>query len=166
MLSIQDLGALGEFVSSVVVLVTLIYLAIQVRQGNLLAKSQARQRMVEHAQSELYAQINDPSITYAVVKEGRLSEEEQAKLSLFLTEFMRQREWEWFQYKDGVIDGDVYRAYHEVIYIFLSSARTKKWWGSIGRFAFNESFVNEVDGMLENSEPSTYLSDIRTWDDD
>jgi len=165
-MNIQDLGALGEFIGSVVVLVTLIYLAIQVRQGNLLAKSQARQRMVEHAQTELYTQINDPSITYAAVKEGPLSEEEQAKLSLFLTELMRQREWEWFQYKDGVIDRDVYRAYHEVIEIFLGPTRTRKWWESIGRFAFNESFVQEVDSMLENLEPSTYLRDIRTWDDD
>ena len=96
-MSIQDLGALGEFVSSVVVLVTLVYLAIQVRQGNLHARSQARQRMVEHAHSELHTQMNDLSITHAVVKEGPLSEEEQAKLSLFLTQFMRQREWEWFQ---------------------------------------------------------------------
>jgi len=165
-MSIQDLGALGEFLSSVVVLVTLIYLAIQVRQGNMLAKSQARQRMVEHAQTELYTQINDLSITYAAVKEGPISEEEQAKLSLFLTEFMRQREWEWFQYNDGVIDQDVYQAYHEVIGIFLSPVRTRKWWTSIGRFAFNESFVKEVDGMLENLEPSTYLKDMRIWDDD
>lgn len=164
-MSIQDLGSLGEFVSSVVVLITLIYLSLQVRQGNLLAKSQARQRMVEHAQAELYTQIKDLSITYAVVKEGPLSEEEQAKLSLFLTEFMRQREWEWFQYQDGVIDEDVYRAYHDVIEIFLSQTRTRKWWASIGRFAFNESFAHEVDEMLENAEPNTYLTDIRKWDD-
>ena len=165
-MTIQDLGALGEFISSVVVLITLIYLAIQVRQGNLLAKSQARQRMVEHAQTELYTQIKDLSITHAVVKEGPLSEEEQAKLSLFLTEFMRQREWEWFQFQDGVIDKDVYRAYHQVIEIFLSQERTRKWWASIGRFAFNESFAIEVDRMLENVKPSTYLSDIRKWDNE
>lgn len=164
-MSIQDLGALGELVSSVVVLITLIYLSLQVRQGNLLAKSQARQRMVEHAQTELYTQINDLSITYAVIKEGSLTEEEQAKLSLFLTEFMRQREWEWFQYQDGVIDKDVYRAYHAVIGIFLSPVRTRKWWASIGRLAFNESFVNEVDDFLENMNPSSYLSDMRKWDD-
>ena len=142
----------------------MIYLAIQVRQGNLLAKSQARQRMVEHAHSELYAQINDPSITHAVVKEGPLTEEEQAKLSLFLTAFMRQREWEWFQLQDGVIDADVYQAYHDVIGIFLSAPRTRRWWHSIGRFAFNPSFVDDVDRFLEGTEPNSYLADIRNWD--
>ena len=164
-MSIQDLGSIGELIAAVAVLITLVYLSVQVRQGNLLAKSQARQRMVEHAQSELFAQINDPSITYAAVKDGPLTEEEQAKLSLFLTAFMRQREWEWFQYQDGVIDREVYQAYHEVIGIFLSPQRTRKWWNSIGRFAFNQSFVEDVDTMLAEIQPSSYLSDMRTWDD-
>jgi len=159
------IGAIAELGGAIAVVATIVYLSLQVRQGNLLAKSQARQRMVEHAQSELFAQINDPSITYAVVKEGPLSEEEQAKLSLFLTAFMRQREWEWFQYQDGVLDREAYQAYHEVIGIFLSPQRTRKWWHSIGRFAFNQSFVVDVDNMLEETEPNSYLSDIRKWDD-
>ncbi|NKC01294.1 MAG: hypothetical protein GKR90_22735 [Pseudomonadales bacterium] len=164
-MNIQDLGNIGEFIAALAVLVTLVYLSLQVRQGNLLAKSQARQRMVEQAQSELYTQMADPSITYAIVKDGTLTEEEQARLSMFLTAFMRQREWEWYQYHDGVIDTDVYRAYHDVIGIFLSQTRTRKWWTNIGRFAFNESFAGEVDDMLERTQPNSYMSDIRHWDD-
>lgn len=164
-MTIQDVGALGEVIAAVAVLITLIYLSVQVRQANLLAKSHARQRMIEHAQAELYTQMADPSITYAVVKEGKLSEEEQASLSMFLTAFMRQRELEWFQYQDGMIDKDVYEAYHGVIAIFISQDRTKAWWNSIGRYAFDANFVSEVDSFLKKSEPSTYLSDIRKWDD-
>lgn len=37
--TIQDLGALGEFVSSLAVLVTLIYLARQIGENNKLARS-------------------------------------------------------------------------------------------------------------------------------
>ena len=164
-MSIQELGALGEFVSSIVVLITLIYLAIQVRQGNLLARTQARERMVEHAHNELFSQINDPSITYAVVKEGPLTEDEQARLSLFLTQFMRQREWEWFQLNDGVIDEDVYVSYRDVMAIFLGTERTRKWWQTIGRFAFNPLFVKEVDSFLAVTEHNDYLIAIRRWDD-
>ena len=164
-MTISELGSVGELIAAVAVLATLVYLSLQVRQGNLLAKSQARQRMVEHAQSELFVQMHDPSITYAVVKEGALTEEEQAKLSLFLTAFMRQREWEWFQFKDGVIDEAVYTAYHDVIGIFLGTERTRKWWNSIGRFAFDPSFVAAVDHLIENTGLNSYLADIRKWDD-
>ncbi len=37
--SVQDLGALGEFVGSVAVLVTLIYLAYQFRQNSIIARA-------------------------------------------------------------------------------------------------------------------------------
>lgn len=107
------ISGIAQIVGVVVVVITLIYLAAQIRQGNLFARAQARQRMIEQADRELYAQMADPSITYANVKDGPLTEEEQAKLSLFFVAFMRQREWEWFQFHDGVIDEDVYRAYHD-----------------------------------------------------
>ena len=164
-MTISELGSIGELVAAVAVLATLVYLSLQVRQGNLLAKSQARQRMVEQAQSELFAQISDPSITFAVVKEGPLSEEEQARLSLFLTAFMRQREWEWFQFQDGTIDREVYKSYHDVIGIFLGTERTRKWWHSIGRLAFDAKFVDDVDHLLESTKLNSYLTDIRKWDD-
>ena len=161
----EAIDAVAQLLGVIVVVITLSYLAAQVRQGNVLAKSQARQRMVEQAQGELYAQMADPSVTYASVKEGPLSEDEQAKLSLFLVAFMRQREWEWFQYKDGVIDHNVYRAYHGVIPIHLGTPRARRWWKALGRFAFDAEFVAEVDQLLASTEPSTYLRDMRTWDD-
>ena len=121
--------------------------------------------MVEHAHSELFAQIDDPSITYAVVKEGSLTEEEQLRLGLFLTQFMRQREWEWFQLHDGVIDKEVYESYRDVIAIFLGPERTRKWWHTIGRFAFNQAFAAEVDTFLAGIEANNYIRDARHWDD-
>jgi len=161
----EAISALAQILGVIVVVITLIYLAAQVRQGNLLAKSQARQRMVEQAETEVYKQMADPSITYANVKDGPLSEEEQAKLALFLIAFMRQREWEWYQFRDGVIEEDVYRAYHEVIAIHVGTERGRKWWKALGRYAFNSAFVAEVDDFLSRTEGSTYLQEMRRWDE-
>ena len=154
-----------QVVGLIAVVVTLVYLAAQVRQGNVFAKLQARQRMIEQQDSELYAQMADPSITYASVKDGPLTADEQARLSLFLIAFLRQREWEWFQYREGVLDEAAYRSYHDVILIHLGTPRARKWWKSLGRFAFNAEFAEQVDQLLANSEPSSYLRDMRTWDD-
>jgi hypothetical protein len=104
----EAVGAIGQILGVIVVVLSLIYVAAQVRQGNRFAKLQARQRMIEQAHDELYGQMADPAITYASVKPASLTEEEQARLSLFLIAFMRQREWEWFEYGDGIIDKDVY----------------------------------------------------------
>jgi hypothetical protein len=161
----EAVDAVAQIVGVIVVVITLIYLAAQVRQGNLFARAQVRQRMVEQAHTELYAQMADPSITHANVKDGPLSEDEQAKLALFLAAFMRQREWEWFQFQDGLIDEDVYRAYHGVIAIHLGTPRGRTWWRVLGKFAFDSRFVAEVDEFLAQREGSTYLHDMRTWDD-
>jgi hypothetical protein len=79
---------------------------------------------------------------------------------------MRQREWEWFQFHDGVIGDDVYRAYHDVIALHLGTSRGRKWWKSIGTYAFDSAFVAEVDRFLAEREGNTYLRDMRRWDDD
>ena len=160
----EAVGAIGQILGVVVVVLSLIYVAAQVRQGNRFAKLQARQRMIEQAHDELYGQMADPSITYANVKPGPLTEEEQAKLSLFLIAFMRQREWEWFEYRDGIIDKDVYTAYHDVIPIHPAPRVPANGGRSLGRFAFNPEFVAAVDELLASSQPSTYLRDMRTWD--
>ena len=51
----------------------MIYLSRQVRQGNMLAKYQARQRMVEQAQEELYRWGDSPSLRESFVKRSRNS---------------------------------------------------------------------------------------------
>ena len=157
-------SAVSQIVGVIVVVVTLIYLAAQVRQGNVFARLQARQRMIEQAESELYAQMADPSITHANVKEGALSEDEQAKLSLFLINFLRQREWEWFLHQEGVIDSSVFHAYREVIAIHLGTPRGRRWWERLGRRAFDPGFVDQVNQVLAGSDTNTYLHDMRTWD--
>jgi hypothetical protein len=61
----EAISAIAQILGVIAVVVTLVYLAAQVRQGNLFARLQARQRMIEQAHSELYAQIADPSISHS-----------------------------------------------------------------------------------------------------
>jgi hypothetical protein len=77
---------------------------------------------------------------------------------------MRQREWEWFQYRDGVIDKDLYQAYRAVIGLHLGIPRTRRWWSTVGRIGFNGDFVQEVDAFVEGRPPITYYEDILTFD--
>jgi hypothetical protein len=163
-MTIVDLGSIANLLAAIGVLVTLIYLSRQVRQGNLLARSQARQHMVEQAHEELYQWKNDPQLRSCFVKEGPLAAEEQETVHYFLLAAMRQREWEWFQYKDRVIGKDIYEAYHEVIALHLGVPRTRNWWRTVGRIGFNADFVAAVDAFLDRRKLTTYFEDIRRFD--
>jgi hypothetical protein len=162
-MTLGDLGAIANLLSAIAVLATLIYLARQVKQGNMLARAQARQWMVEQSQGEFRVWMETPALRACFVK-PELAGEEQELLHYFLLSAMRQREWEWFQYKDGVIKEDVYRAYHEVIGLHLGTPRTRRWWSTVGRIGFNPAFVAEVDALLADLPTHAYFEDIRRYD--
>jgi hypothetical protein len=162
--SIEDIGAVANLLAAIGVLLTLIYLARQVRQGNLFARAQARQRMAEQAHSELYEWKHDPALRACFVKKELLTPDEQELMHYFLLAAMRAREWEWFQYMDGVISRDVYEAYHGVIALHLGTPRTRNWWKTVGRVGFDPRFAAIVDQFIEGRPPTDYFERIRAYD--
>jgi hypothetical protein len=162
-MGLGDLGSIANILSALAVLATLIYLARQVKQGNMLARAQARQRMVEQANGELYQWMSDPGLRACFTKD-ELSGDEQAKMHYFLLAAMRQREWEFVQYQDSVIGDDAYQASLGVIALHLGVPRTRRWWATVGRIGFNEHFVNTVDAFLARKKTITYFEDITRFD--
>jgi hypothetical protein len=77
---------------------------------------------------------------------------------------MRQREWEWFQLRDGIIREDVQGAYREVIGLHLGIERTRRGWRSVGRVGFNPEFVAMVDDFLKDRPTISYFDDILDFD--
>lgn len=163
-MTIADVGSMANLLAALGVIATLIYLSRQVRQGNLLARAQVRQRMVEQTCEELYVFKNDAVLRRCFTKNTELTEEEHGVLHYFLVSAMRQREWEWFQFKDGVITQDVYQAYHGVIALHLGIPRTRKWWRVIGRVGFDPGFVAEVDAFLAGRQTTDYFEELIRFD--
>ena len=163
-MTLNDISSIANLLAALGVLITLIYLARQVRQGNLLAKFQVRQHMAQQAQAELYQWGRDPSLRNSFVTQDALSPSELEVMHYFLLAAMRQREWEWFQYRDGVIKKDVYEAYHGVIALHLGIGRTRRWWRTVGRVGFNAKFVAVVDAFLATQPITTYFEQIRLFD--
>lgn len=164
-MTLNDFASIGNIVAAIAVVFSLIYLSRQLRQANLFAKCNVRQRMVEQTHEELYVLMNNADLREAWRRGSELTGETQSKLSFFLAAAMRQREWEWFQYRDGVIDGEVYRSYHGVIGFHLGAPRTRAWWATVGRQGFNADFVANVDALLA-THPLTddYFEKIRNFD--
>lgn len=163
-MSIEDVGAIANLLAAVGVLMTLIYLARQVRQSNLFARAQARQRMAEQAHNELYEWKRDPALRACFVKKETLTPDEQELMHFFLLAAMRAREWEWFQYTDGVISRDVFEAYHGVIALHLGVPRTRNWWRTVGRIGFDPRFASVVDQFVERQPFTDYFERIRAYD--
>jgi len=158
-MSLGDLGALGSFFAAIAVFVTLIYLSRQVKQGNMLARLQVRQTMTEHDIAGLRNLLDDRGLTRAFL--GRnATHDDLVRLHYFLTLSMRQREWEWFQYQERIIDENIYKTYHGVITIHLGTPISREWWETRGRAGLNPEFVSAVDELLSGQALAPYFEHV------
>jgi len=67
--SVQNLGSVGEFVSSIAVILTLVYLAVQTKQTQKMIRGQTRQSWAEATQ---FALLTDADSDYLPVIEQKL----------------------------------------------------------------------------------------------
>ena len=91
-MSIQDLGALGEIIGGIAVIVTLVYLAIQTRQSRIAAEQTAKFAELQATRAVMDGYTNarslwlsNPAVTEALAKANAnevLSESEKIQLSV------------------------------------------------------------------------------------
>ena len=155
----EAISSISDLLASLAVIISLIYLAFQVKQSNILAQGQTRKDMMELGQNELYKIYDDPNFWDLMEKE-KINHEERIKLHVWLIASMRLREFEWSQYRFGIVDDDTYEGHREVIPIILGTARTREWWNVRGKLAFNPEFIIFVDELLENRALSKYWKEI------
>jgi hypothetical protein len=97
----------------------------------------------------------------SLYKPEPLSETEWIQLSGWLLAAMRQREYEWFQMKDGNIDEASWHAYRGVITIHLGSSRTRVWWDTWGSVPFDPGFCTMVAELLDTAPEGNYFEQFR-----
>ena len=155
------IGAIGEIIGALAVVFSLLYLARQVHQANTLARGQTRQRMIEQAQHEVYTGfLENPDIFKSFYKPEPLTEDEWIRLTGWILGAMRQREYEWFQYRDGNIDEELWMAYRDVCLVHLGTERTRRWWETNGSKPFDKGFCEMIQQLLDEQGETEYFRDF------
>jgi len=120
------ISAVSETVSSIAVIISLIYLAQQIRHSNKLSQSQTRTDLRQQAGTEVESLIQHPDIWLMFWKE-ELTDLERSRLHSFMLRALRFREYIWRQHKLGLLDKDTFETYILVVTQQLSSKRTRDW---------------------------------------
>lgn len=76
---------------------------------------------------------------------------------------LRNREFEYFQYKNGLLDEETWLAYRHVVLINHSSTLGKKWWDEIGHGIVAPMFAELIDDLLAGAEPDVTYKKMTTW---
>jgi hypothetical protein len=161
-MTITELGALGEFVSAVAVVVTLVYLAVQVRQNThsieeskRLALAQTYQMRADALQTMLVHAADSQHIGPLITKLTQLGypEDVSALDRLSPDERGRFRQWQiaqqahwdnmFFQYQQGYLDEEYYQdSFRERV------ARLAPTWKALGITSGRRSFSEEIERLL------------------
>ena len=169
MWTITELGALGELVSAIAVVITLIYLAVQIRQNThsieenrRLALAQTYQLRADALQEMLVraaeSQYIGPLITKLtqlgypedVTALDRLTPDERGRFRQW--QIAQQTHWDnlYFQYQQGFLDEEYYRdSFRERV------LRLAPTWKALGITGGRKSFNEEVERLMAAARPAS-----------
>jgi hypothetical protein len=156
-------AAIAEIFAAVAVIASLIYLAAQIRQNNELLRSESRQALVTNDVTSLSANFQNADVFAKYVAESELSSEDQLRLSFMFALDLRNREFEYFQYTNGILDEQTWLAYRHVILINHSTGLDRMWWDKIGRGIVDPAFAKLVDELLVDAEPDDTYKRMAMW---
>jgi len=148
-MKLEKLAAVAEIVSSIAIVATLAYLAIQTQQNASATRASVRQGMVAEETQLLLAQLQFPFINAEFQETIDLTLEQKVQVQSWVTAFLRVRESHWLQFQAGVIDEATWQAYRLPIRIVLGTAvGSEQWELRRGRGEFDPGFVEDVDRLL------------------
>jgi hypothetical protein len=156
-------AAVAEIVAAAAVIASLIYLAVQIRQNNHLLRSGSRQALVTNDITSLASNFQNADVFAKYVTDAELSAEDQLRLSFMFALDLRNREFEYFQYMNGLLDEQTWLAYRHVVLINHSTAHGRAWWDKIGRSIVDPAFAKLVDELLVDAEPDETYPRMATW---
>ena len=108
-MTISDLGALGEFVASFGVLITLIYLAIQLRQNTKAVRLSTAHAVTEELQDMFSLLASDQSLCEVFMKAGQneeLSGVSRLRYFTFMSNLVRVYENAYLQNREQAVSAD------------------------------------------------------------
>ena len=135
----QLLGNYGEFIGAIAVVVTLGYLAIQIRQGNSAARADSRQSVIGTFSDLMWDSRHDDDflqlMAVALHHWNEMSDLEKTKFDVYLLGFMSNLQKGVGLYEDGILDMETLDSISDNFLVFLQSPGWRQWWKQTGMAA-------------------------------
>ena len=154
-MDITTLAAWGEFLGGIAVVVSLVYLASQIRQNSRLLQVSATIAIATSDRLAATTVLNEPSLarmwTLETAEFESLPEDEQTSLNAYAALQISTFYQNYYFRKDGVVRDEVWKAQRRMNASLLSQAWTQKVW-SDSRYAYSDEFGEFVDGLIREGE--------------
>ena len=163
-MTITELGAVGEFLGSLLTLVTLAYLAVQIRQNT---AQQKREELVsiQHGQNNVVAQLSDPQVMggYARTASDRSpSIQDCGATFAWVVQYLNHFQVVHELYLSGSLDRERYELWLGFAVAIVAPVGIRRWWDEEnGRMGFHSEVRNVIDDRLNDvSNPPLPITEM------
>jgi hypothetical protein len=142
------LGALGEFVGGIAVVVSLLYVGLQVRQSSNSVRA-ASQIAIKQLSSEITTQLLAPDMARIYIDgledSSSLPPEDRVRFHSLMLSLFGTYEAAYFQTYYGTIPKEMQDPSRHQAQFHLRQPGVKQWWARGGRARFSQKFVEELE---------------------
>lgn len=157
-------GAVGEIIGAVAVVISVVYLAFQIRKQTDEAKLGATRELAEQSQQLLDRISSDLEFTEIYLKAVQnykgLPDVERLWVALTFQRFFRVMEQQIYHIEKGNADPTYFDSFRRVFNEFLTYPGTQQWWPTASDL-FSERFQNYVDEHMVKAKAKGYESSFK-----
>ena len=154
-MDITTLAAWGEFLGGIAVVVSLIYLASQIRQNSKLLRASTASATSQMTLS-ITAFLQDPHLARiwwdGCADRESLSEADRRLFDPLIAGQMQGLQQHFRFFQEGIISLDTWRDYKHPQIGFLGRLGVQQWWAEWGRATFRGDFRDFVDDLIREDE--------------
>ena len=147
------LGAIGNLLAAIGVIVSLIYLAVQIRQNSILTKASIKHSLASQTQISSQSWAEHAEAVMRVVEKNNPSTSDEFVTQQLLQANFRSYENYLYQYKIGLFDESEWIGIKQTMYRQLSYPQVASWWMS-SKSEFSDDLCELLDEHCGQSEDS------------
>lgn len=159
MWNLERTHKIGELIASIAVVVSLIYVGVEVQQNNQIQKQIATRSLVRDF-SDAYGAFVDPEIACLFLRLGndreQLTAQEATQIETVLIQIYKVLEELHYQHEQGMIDDSVWSGFQQQITFEAGYEGYRVWWLGYQK-TFSPRFREFMDHVLSstpiNSDP-------------
>jgi len=151
-MTLEQIYFLAEIIAAFAIVVSLIYLAIQIKQSRIQAKKDAID-VITIRRSSILGVLSENSELSIIIPKGlasstKLSENEYFRYHSYLYTLFIAIEMAFIKWIKKDLDKEVWKAWDEVIRWWLRFPSVQSWWSRNIIGGFTDDFDSYVDGII------------------
>ena len=161
----QLLGNYGEFIGAIVVVLTLGYLTLQVRQNTTAIRQQSYNNILERRAAILQSQAEDRDIFELIAQgiEGKSFDSIDAgRFTFFFINYFSHVQDCYLQFRAGIVEREVWEAEVRIISPAFRRPGLQSWW-KVSQQYFVPEFIAALEEQVQEVELVQFDPETSTW---